>query len=202
MESVTIRPATPEDVPALLAIYAHYVQETAVTFEYEVPSQREFARRLSDTLERFPYLAAEQDGQLAGYAYAGPFHTRAAYQWSAETTIYLRPEQRGKGLGCALYRALENILTKQHIQNVNACIAVPVEENDPYLTNRSAEFHARMGYRLVGRFHQCGYKFGRWYDMIWMEKLLGDHPAQPPAVIPFPALPVRRSEQLTAGILL
>ena len=105
-----------------------------------------------------------------------------------ETTIYLRQDQRGRGLGRALYQALERCLAAQHIQNLNACIADPAQVGDPYLTGASAAFHARLGYQLAGRFHKCGYKFGRWYDMNWMEKILGVHPERPPEVIPFSEL--------------
>lgn len=188
MEAVTIRPAVPEDAPALLAIYAPYVRETAVTFEYEIPTPEEFAGRIRRTLERYPYLTAQSGGEVLGYACAGAFKERAAYDWSVETTIYLRQDQRGRGLGRALYQALERCLAAQHIQNLNACIADPAQAGDPYLTGASAAFHARMGYQLVGRFHKCGYKFGRWYDMVWMEKILGTHPERPPEVIPFSEL--------------
>lgn len=188
MEAVTIRPAAPEDAPALLAIYAPYVRETAVTFEYEVPTPEEFAGRIRRTLERYPYLTVQCGGEVLGYACAGPFKERAAYGWSVETTIYLRQDQRGRGLGRALYQALERCLAAQHIQNLNACIADPAQVGDPYLTGASAAFHAGLGYQLAGRFHKCGYKFGRWYDMIWMEKILGTHPERPPEVIPFSEL--------------
>ena len=186
MEAVTIRPVLPEDAPALLAIYAPYVEKTAVTFEYDVPSLQEFAGRVRHTLARYPYLAAQSEDRLLGYAYAGPFHPRPAYQWAAEGSIYVAEDARGAGVGGALYRALEKILTAQGILNLNACIAVPATEHDPRLTNNSAEFHAHLGYQLVGRFHRCGYKFDRWYDMIWMEKLLGEHPEYPREVVPFP----------------
>ena len=188
MEHICIRPAALEDVPALLDIYAPYVRETAVSFEYQVPSPEDFAGHVRRTLARYPYLVAQEGSAILGYAYAGPFAARAAYQWGAETTIYLRRDRRGKGLGRALYQTLEQILILQNIQNLNACIADPVQEEDPYLTGASAAFHAKLGYQLAGRFHRCGYKFGRWYDMIWMEKLLGSHPDQPPAVLPFPEL--------------
>ena len=144
------------------------------------------AGRIRRTLARYPYLAAEREGRILGYAYAGPFHPRPAYDWSAEASIYVAEAARGSGVGGALYRALEQLLAAQGILNVNACIAVPCGAHDPYLTNHSAEFHAHWGYQLVGRFHQCGYKFGRWYDMIWMEKFLGEHPERPRAVVPFP----------------
>ena len=123
-----------------------------------------------------------------GYAYASPFHERAAYGWAVETSIYVSQSVRGQGVGGALYQALERVLARQHILNLNACIAVPPPEGDPYLTGDSAAFHSHLGYRPVGRFHQCGYKFGRWYDMIWMEKLLAPHPERPEAVVPFPEL--------------
>ena len=134
------------------------------------------------TLERYPYLAAQSGDEVLGYACAGAFKERAAYDWSVETTIYLRQDQRGRGLGRALYQALERCLAAQHIQNLNACIADPAQVGDPYLTGASAAFHARLGYQRVGRFHKCGYKFGRWYDMIW--NLDGEDSGRPPGAAP------------------
>lgn len=183
----TLRIAEPGDAAELLAIYAPYVRRTAVTYEYEVPSLTDFAGRIRKTLERYPYLAAERDGALAGYAYAGPLHHRAAYAWSAEVSIYVRQDCRRGGLGRALYGALEELLSMQHIVNACACIACP-EEEDEYLTRNSVGFHRRMGYHMVGEFHRCSYKFGRWYGMAWMEKHLGSHPDCPAPVIPFPDL--------------
>lgn len=186
---VVIRPAARSDAEALLEIYAPYVRETAVTFEYEVPSPEEFRERIEGTLERYPYLAAEADGVCLGYAYTGPFKDRAAYGWSAETSIYLRRDVRRRGLGRRLYWALEDLSRAQGVRNLNACIGCPAAEGvDAYLTRDSLAFHARVGYRLVGEFQQCGYKFGRWYNMAWMEKPLGPHPADPAPVVPFSAL--------------
>ena len=195
MEAVTIRPAVPEDAPALLAIYAPYVRETAVTFEYEIPSPEEFAGRIRRILERYPYLAAQSGDEVLGYACAGPFKERAAYDWSVETTIYLRQDQRGRGLGRRLYGALEALLTAQNVLNCNACIALPQVE-DETLTLASLRFHQRLGYTPAGQFHQCGYKFGRWYHMVWMEKFLGAHSLPPAPFLPFPQLGER-----TAGLL-
>lgn len=185
---IRIRQALPGDAEALLAIYAPYVTDTAVTFDYEVPSPEAFRDRMVRTLQTYPFLAAEEEGRLLGYACAGPFKGRAAYDWSVETTIYVDRDQRRRGIGYALEKRLEDILRSQHIQNVNACISCPREEEDPFLTRDSILFHERMGYSLVGTFHDCGYKFGRWYHMVWMEKMLGDHrvPAEP--VIPYPDL--------------
>lgn len=187
LEPVVIRPASPEDAEALLEIYAPYVRETAISFEYDVPSPEKFRERIRKTLERFPYLLAEAEGELLGYAYTGPFKNRAAYDWAVETTIYLRRDLRRQGLGRRLYGALEDISRAQGVRNLEACVACP-EAEDPYLTWNSVNFHAHMGFRLVGTFYKCGYKFGNWYNMVWMEKLLGEHPARPDPVIPFSEL--------------
>lgn len=176
-----IRIARPEDAEALLDIYAPYVKETAITFEYEVPSVEEFRKRIESILKKYPYLLAEQDGKITGYAYAGVFNERPAADWAVETAIYVEKGSRRTGVGRALYGALEKALAGQNILNVNACIAWP-ETEDEYLTYDSIRFHEHMGYRMVGRFHQCGYKFGRWYDLAWMEKHLGEHPAKPEEV--------------------
>ena len=184
---VMIRTARPEDAPALLGIYAPYVEKTAISFEYEVPTLTEFQTRIEHILQKYPYLVAEKDGELMGYAYTHAFVGRAAYEHSAETTIYLREDRRGMGVGKKLYLALEEISKAQNIYSLNACIGYP-EAEDEYLTMNSIQFHAHMGYRFVGRFYKCGCKFGRWYDMAWMEKILTEHPQNPPAVVPFPEL--------------
>ena len=181
-----IRVATPEDAEALLRIYAPYVEKTAITFEYDVPSAEEFAGRIEKVLRRYPYLVAEEDGAVLGYAYAGAFHERAAYAWAVETTVYVAESAKRRGLGKRLYDALEQALAGQNILSLYASIAYPAQE-DPYLTRDSLEFHRRLGYRLVGQFTQCGYKFGRWYDMVWMEKHIGVHTENQPAVKPFDA---------------
>ena len=103
----TIEGAVPEDAEELVAIYDYYVQNTAITFEYETPTAAEFRRRIENTLSRFPYLVLRQDGRILGYAYAGTFYARAAYDWCCETTIYLRRGATKCGMGRALYQALE-----------------------------------------------------------------------------------------------
>lgn len=169
-----IRCAREDDAREFLRIYAYYVVHTAVTFDWETPGEEEFRKKIRQTLKRYPFLAAEEDGEILGYAYAGPFKDRAAYDWSVETSIYVSKDQQGKGIGRALYQALEERLTAQGIQNAYACISY-TDTEDETLTNASMRFHRRMGYQLCGTFRKCGYKFGRWYDMIWMEKMLGDH---------------------------
>ena len=173
---IRIRPAKPEDAEKLLAIYAPYVEQTAITFEYEVPTVEEFCERIHNTLKKYPYLVAEQGGEPVGYAYVGPFHDRPAYDWAVETSIYVDQNKKCMGIGKKLHEALEEELRNRGFLNMNACIAYPVQE-DEYLTRNSVEFHAHLGYRMVGQFHQCGYKFHRWYDMVWMEKLIGEHTA-------------------------
>ena len=180
------RLATPDDAPALLAIYAPYVEQTAISFEYDVPSLEEFRRRIADFSRNYPYLIAEDtSGHALGYAYTHTFIPRAAYDRCAETTIYLSLESRHQGLGKRLYRSLEDISRAQGIYNLYACIGEPQGENDEYLTDNSIRFHEHLGFRRIGVFRRCGYKFGRWYDMSWAEKLLGEPPEAPGPIIPF-----------------
>lgn len=183
-ESVRIRLAEPADASALLEIYAPYVEKTAVTFEYDVPTVEEFQKRIGEIRDGYPYLAAEKDGAIVGYCYAKPFGERAAYSKSAETVLYVAENCRGCGIGTLLYEKLWKMLKRQNVLNLYACIAVTSEESDPYLTPASPIFHMACGYRQVGYFTKCGYKFGRWYDMIWMEKMIGDHGENPEPFLP------------------
>ncbi len=176
-----IRNAKLSDAERLLEIYAYYVENTAISFETEVPAPEEFRERIRRITARYPWLVIEQDGIILGYAYAGTFKGRAAYDWSCEMTIYLAHDAHKRGLGRKLYEALEARLHDMGFLNLYACIAVPVQE-DEYLTRNSAEFHAHLGYRQCGIFKQCANKYGRWYDMIWMEKNIGEHGENPPAV--------------------
>ena len=169
-----IRSASVEDAPRLLEIYGYYVKNTAITFEYDVPGPEEFSSRISNTLQKYPYLVMEEKGSIRGYAYAGPFVGRAAYSHSCEVTIYLDKDAKGKGYGRLLYEALENKLKAMGILNLYARIGSPVEE-DEYLTKNSEQFHEHLGFVKVGEFHKCGYKFNRWYNMICMEKIIGVH---------------------------
>ena len=169
-----MRSAEAKDAERLLEIYAYYVRNTAVTFECTVPLPEEFRERICSTMHAYPYLIAEEEGTILGYAYAGPFVGREAYSRSCEMTVYVDNAHRGNGLGRMLYEMMEERLKEQGILNLYACIADPIRE-DETLTRASEDFHRRMGYTKVGEFHQCGYKFGRWYNMIWMEKIIGEH---------------------------
>ena len=169
-----IRNVTTDDSPALLEIYSHYVLNTAVSFEYEVPSAQEFSERIKRITEKYPYICIIENGRIAGYAYANTFKEREAYQYCVELSIYIDKNMHGKGFGRALYEELEARLKKMGILNAYACIASTKTE-DEYLTNASEHFHSHLGFKKCGEFLQCGLKFGRWYNMIWMEKFLGSH---------------------------
>lgn len=169
-----IRTATPQDAEAILAIYAPYIEQTAITFEYDVPSVDEFRKRIENTLKKYPYLVGEEEGEIVGYAYAEVFKARAAYSRCVETSIYVKMDQHGKGIGKKLYERLEEELKQMGILNMNACITW-LDTPNQYLTHQSPEFHEHLGYKRVAHFHQCGYKFGLWFDMIWMEKMIGEH---------------------------
>ena len=182
---IKIRPATEADAAEILNIYAPYITDTAITFEYDVPTLEEFTGRIRHTLEKYPYLVAVRDSEIIGYAYAGAFYGRAAYDWSAETTIYVKKGCRHSGVGKLLYQALETALKAQNIINLYACIGYP-EEDDEYLTKNSKQFHEHLGYRLIGEFWKCGYKFGRWYHMVWMVKQILPHGENPPPFLPYP----------------
>ena len=168
---ITIRIARESDTDELLAIYAPYVKETAITFEYTVPTLEEFRERMTKTLMKYPYLVAVQETEILGYAYASEFKNRAAYDWAVETTIYVKQDSRKSGVGKKLYQALEEVLKQQHICNLYACIAYP--------NPGSIGFHEHLGYQTIGHFSKCGYKFETWYDMIWMEKMISEHDQHP-----------------------
>ena len=196
---IMIRTAELSDAERLLKIYAPYVENTAITFEYEVPSVEEFRKRMENVLKKYPYLVAEQNGRPVGYAYAGAFKGRAAYDWAVETSIYVDAHARRRGIGRRLYEEMEQILKMMNILNLNACIGYPKEE-DEHLTRNSVEFHRHMGYQWVGEFHDCGYKFGRWYNMVWMEKMLGAHPQKPAPVKLFSEVRETFEEILLQGL--
>ena len=163
MSTITVRDAKIEDAARILEIYAYYVEYTVISFEWDVPSLEEFENRMRDIMKKYPYLVIEQDGKIEGYAYAHAFVGRAAYDWSSELTIYLDHNARKGGLGRRLYEELADRLKKMGILNLYACIGYPQVE-DEYLTKN------------------CGYKFDRWYDMVWMEKIIGEPHAGQPAV--------------------
>lgn len=180
-----IRTAKEEDAEELLKIYSYYVLNTAITFECEVPSITEFKRRIRETLLDYPYFVAVVDGNIAGYIYAGRFKTRAAYNWSASTSIYINSRYHRMGIGKRLYEELEKTLIKQNVVNLYAGAASPMESEDEYLTRRSELFHKAIGYETAAVFHGAGNKFGRWYNMMELEKIIGERCCPPKEFIPF-----------------
>ncbi len=184
---IEVRDATEKDAERILEIYDYYVRNTAITFEYDTPSLEEFRERMRKIMRKYPYLVILQDGEIKGYAYAREFVGRAAYDWSCEMTIYLDHRAKKCGLGRILYETLEKALQDMGVLNLYACIGYP-EQEDEYLTANSADFHAHLGYTKVGEFHRCGYKFGRWYHMVWMEKMIVEHREVQPPVKSYPEL--------------
>ena len=178
MQKIEIRTATVDDAEDILKIYAPYVTDTAITFEYVVPSIDEFKNRIAGIIKKYPYIVAVIDGNIAGYAYAAAFKERAAYDWSVETTVYVDKSRKKSGIGKALYDELEKRLKKLNITNMYACIAY-LEQEDEYLTKNSVQFHEHAGFKLAGEYHKCANKFGRWYNMVWMEKIIGEHTDNP-----------------------
>jgi len=186
-----IRPATEADIPAILSIYAPYVLNTTITFEYTVPSEAEFLARFQNITARFPWLVWEEAGQILGYCYASAPFERAAYGWCAEPSIYLRDDARGRGIGQKLYAALEELLRQQGFQ---VLLALITEENAP-----SIRFHQRCGYVSRSVIPACGFKFGRWLGVIWMEKRLCA--VEIPSAVPTPWPRFRQDAQRIRDIL-
>lgn len=172
-----LRNATIHDVPVILDIYRPYILDTAITFEYEVPSLEAFTERFRNVTERFPWLVWEENGMVLGYAYANPFKARAAYQWDADLSIYLREDCRGKGIGKALYSELENRLRDL---GYHVLYGVVTSANEA-----SCRFHEALGYRPIATFERTGVKFGRWYGITWYEKRIREGVPEHAPTTPF-----------------
>lgn len=161
-----IRLANGSDAEQLLKIYGQYI-DTPITFEYTLPTAAEFQDRINRTVSEYPYLVYEEDGAALGYAYAHRHMERAAYQWNAESAIYLDRGIRGKGVGTKLYSALIRLLRLQGFRTVYGCVTLP--------NPASESLHRKMGFQLVGTYHQAGYKCGKWYDVGWFELPIAEH---------------------------
>ena len=179
--SVSIRLAGPDDAAAIAALYAPYVEETSVSFEYEAPSAAEYRGRIEEITRFFPFYLLEEDGVPAGYAYAHFFHERKAYQWVAETTIYVGRDFHRRGYATLLYGRLLRALRAQGFCEAVAIIACP---NAP-----SEGLHESLGFRLIVVFPKAGYKQGQWHDVKWYGLPLNPHAERPRDPIPFSALP-------------
>ena len=159
-----IRFATKEDISPMLEIYRPYVETTTVSFEYTCPSLEEFTARFEKYTRQFPWLVWEEDGEVLGYAYACAPFTRMAYSWVAEASVYLRKDAHRRGIGTALYRALEAILTKQGYLTLYTLVT---SENAASLA-----FHQAVGYEIRAVFPRQGFKMGKALGVTWLEKTL------------------------------
>lgn len=171
MCEIKIRLAAPDDAEDILNIYKYYVLNTAVSFEYIVPEIEEFKNRIRNILKKYPYFVALINDKIIGYAYAHAFGEREAYKYSAELSIYIDKNYKRLGIGRLLYNALEEKLKTFGITNLYALI-VSKDKEDEYLTFDSLKFHKSLGFKQVGKCSLCGYKFDRWYDVIYTEKFI------------------------------
>lgn len=160
----------------MLRIYAPYIENTSITFEYDVPSVLEFALRIEEIQKKYPWIVYEEDGEIFGYAYGSSMLARAAYQWTAESSVYVSEKAKGRGIGSLLYDRLFDIMKKQ---NFCLCYALVIAEN-----TASLKMHEKYGFRKVGFLENSGYKFEGWHSVIIMEKQLNDFAALPEKVIP------------------
>lgn len=172
-----IRLATEDDSDSILKIYAPYITDTVITFEYQVPTGAEFRERMADIQKDYPWLVCEIDNVIAGYAYASRFHEREAYKWSVDFSIYIKPEYHGKHIGKALYFALLELLKLQGFCNAYALVTLP--------NRKSESLHESFGFKTTGVCHDVGYKFGSWHDVKWFELKFNEHsptPAKPKTI--------------------
>jgi L-amino acid N-acyltransferase YncA len=168
---LVIRPVRPDDADAIAAIYAPYVTDTAITFEYEAPDAAEMRDRIARFTPTHPWLVAERDGRVIGYAYGSPYRTRAAYRWVAEAGIYLDTGTRGGGIGTMLYEALCTALAEAGYVAVLGVMTLP--------NPASEALHARTGFRDVGTQPGIGFKFGTWHDVGFWQRDLAPRTADP-----------------------
>ncbi len=174
---VQIRLAHTTDAPAILGIYAPYIEQTSITFETETPTAEAFAERIESYLQNWPWLVCEIDGRIAGYAYASRYRERVAYQWSVECSVYIHDDFLRAGVAGALYSALFDILKRQGYRNVYAVINLP---ND-----RSVALHEKCGFVYFATYEQVGYKLGKWKNVGWWRKIINDFGDEPDPPVPF-----------------
>jgi L-amino acid N-acyltransferase YncA len=174
VSETTIRPATANDAGAISAIYAPFVEQTAVSFEETPPSPQEFERRIEKSRAQWQWLVAEVDRGIVGYAYGTQHRERPAYRWSVEVSAYVDGSYHRRGVGRALYTALFRDLAGRGFCHAFAGITLP---NDA-----SVALHTHMGFAPIGVFRSIGWKFGRWHDVAWFQRQLRDGPpAEGPA---------------------
>lgn len=186
---MTIRFASVEDAASLLRIYAQYIN-TAITFEYALPTEQEFARRIAEICADYPYLICEEEGRPIGYAYAHRQMERAAYQWNVELSIYLDRTATSNGIGQRLYAALIELLRLQGIKTVYGGVTLP--------NIRSERLHEKLGFHRLGTYHHTGYKCGAWHDVVWFEKAIAPYQPEPQPIIPMNEIPEETKKDILA----
>ncbi len=186
--TVIYRIATPADADGILEIYRPYIESTAITFETVVPTSEQFRARVEGVLAQYPYLVAEAEGKLLGYAYASAYRARAGFLWTPELSVYVRQGYHGNGIGTRLFAALLDLLRMQGYQNVCSAVSWP--------NAGSEKLHNHFGFRFAGLQKKCGFKNGQWCDLAILERRLGDYPEPPPDPIPFPHLPKEEVERI------
>jgi len=177
---LTVRPAVISDAGAILDIYSHYINNTTVTFEQEVPTADEFRHRMEEIMAEYPFLVCEDGRHIVGYAYAHRHQSRAAYRFSAELSVYLRPHYTNLGIGSAMCRLIIDLLKLQKVQTVYSAVSLP---NEP-----SCAMHEALGFHTAGQWRNTGRKQGRWIDILWYELAIGNYPETPEPLIPFDLL--------------
>ena len=187
-----IRTVQLSDAEAILKVYAPFITDTCISFEYIVPSVEEFAQRIASISAEYPYIVLEEDGEIVGYAYSHRYLERVAYSWDVEVTIYLAPKVQGKGLGVILYDTLEKLMALQNIKNLYSCITGD--------NVHSIEMHRAMGYELIGTFPKAGFKHNRWLDVVWMAKAIGEKENAPLPFVPFAEVEASKIEEVLGKI--
>ena len=159
-----IRLAGATDAAGMAEIYGPIVASTPTSFEIDPPDAAEMRRRVEATLPKLPWLVCDCEGHVAGYAYASPHKTRAAYKWSVDTSVYVHPGFRRRGIGTALYKPLFDILAAQGYFNAYAGVTLP--------NPGSVGLHESLGFQRVGVYRRVGYKLGQWHDVGWWQRSL------------------------------
>lgn len=190
--SYKIRQVQLSDGEQILKVYAPFITDTCISFEYTVPTLAEFTQRIKNISSEYPYLVLEQEGEILGYAYAHRYLERAAYNWDVEVTIYLAPQAQGKGLGVILYDALEKLMALQNIKNLYSCITGD--------NVHSIEMHRAMGYEFIGTFPKAGFKHNRWLDVVWMAKTIGEKEQAPLPFVKFPEVEIGKIQEVLQKI--
>ncbi|NLL46177.1 MAG: N-acetyltransferase [Clostridiales bacterium] len=176
MKQAKLRLARPADAEGVLKVYAPYIKETAISFEYDVPTPDELAGKIESIGGRYPFLVCELEGEIIGFAYASAHMTRSACMWNAELLVYIDERYLRRGIGHSLYSALMEMLRLQNIQNVYGAVTIP---------NESSEWlHKSMGFDVVGTYRKAAFKLGRWHDVVWYGKQLGSYITPPRTLIP------------------